>query len=260
MKIILFILLILFCCKTQAIICYPHKVDFSPLEILQPKSINNWIHEPTNDPTHITTFIPDFYSDGSKVKIECFQEANQYRRIVISENIYFYCNFTIIKPFFPVYYYDYDNNGLMDIKLEFFTGGNSGNANNARVLYFLQYEKEWHLISFYIRDSSYTWECDIDKDGKYELLKGHHQDKEKPGYHDVIKDKWVSSIYRKYLFINAYSIEYNGLKLCNDLSPEFPKIFCFEITDPFNITNNTEFIKYNQFKLPDYYQFQHERI
>ena len=122
----------------------------------------------------------------------------------------------------------------------------------------LAWQHVW--IVFFVRDVSCTWECDLDHDGKFELLRGHHQDKVKPGYHDMTKDKWINAVFRKYLFINAYSVGEQGLTLCNHLSDALPKVLCFKSTDPFDVLNYPGFLEFNQFKLPHDYAFRLERI
>lgn len=93
------------------------------------------------------------------------------------------------------------------------------------------------------------------EDGKFELLKGHHQDKTKPGYHDRKTDRWVGQVFRKYLFINAYTLRKDGLALSNHLSKRFPKILPFT-DDPFDVARDKAFLDYNQFKLPHEYHFE----
>lgn len=76
----------------------------------------------------------------------------------------------------------------------------------------------------------------------------------RPGYHDAEAGRWVSRVFRKYLFINAYSLDDSGLKLCNDLSERFPMILPFT-SDPFDVSRDADFLTYNQFDLPARYRF-----
>jgi hypothetical protein len=182
-------------------------------------------------------------SKGDKYSVEFRLDANVYG-----------------FSFFPVQIYDLDGNGLTDIKMLCLGYGNSGNSNIAMVFYFYQFTDEWRMTGFYLRDPLYSWECDLNGDGSYELLKGHHQDKIKPGYPQPKTGKWISAVFRKYLFINAYKFGPKGLTLCNNLSSRLPMVLNFYKTDPFNIRHDKAFMKHNQFKLPDDYVFSIRKI
>jgi hypothetical protein len=250
-------------------ISYPREVDLTPFHPLKPLTADNWLTNKTERSFMVRLARTNFFNNGDQLSIECerrtFSEGSytqiQLERNGVSNNqVAFPCDIGYLDGSFPAAFHDFDSNGFQDVKLVFYAGGNSGNCNNGQAYYFLQFEREWQLITFYLRDASYTWECDINGDGKYEILKGHHQDKEKPGYHDKKRDKWVSEVFRKYLFINAYSIEPNGLRLCNKLSPSLPKVLCFQDDDPFHVLKDKDFMKYNQFSFPDDYVFQVKRI
>ena len=236
---------------------YPKEVALSPLKILSVPCSDNWIENTEHGPLEYYLKYPSFFNDQGELRlgfsIHHNQSNHEYEKWIYVYNdekhIFEVELKKAMSPVQPVCIFDYDNNGYKDIKILFSRGGNSGNANNAQVYYLFQFKDEWKIISFFLRDSSYSWECDIDGDGKYELLKGHHQDITIPGYHDVKKDKWISDIHYKFLFINTYQLKNDRLILCNHLSKHLPKILCFQDTYPENLLTD-DFLKYNQFSLP----------
>ena len=243
-----------------AMVC-PHAVSFDPLPVPKPQTVETaWV---TPDPSRAEFAVPDFFKKGDGLTMRCSSrtvEGKQERSVELARGADVLATFTGL-PFLghligrqTVHVADYDGNGRNDIKFVVSLGGCGGNANNGIVYYVFQHEREWRLVSYFIRDRSYAWECDLNGDGRFELLKGHHQDKRKPGYHDRKTDRWVSVVFRKYLVINAYEIGPNGLTLRNDLSGRFPMIIPFT-TDPFEVSKDKEFLSYNQFKLPQDYYF-----
>jgi len=239
---------------------YEGKVAFGVLPAAQTRVVNAWV---SDSGSQATLAVDRFFGDGSALNVRCsnhtadgrfepaIEVAGRNDSIVTFRSD---SSLGILGVPLPAHVCDYDDNGLQDLKFVLYAGGNAGNSNNGNVYYLFQHEREWWLVSFFIRDVSYTWECDLDGDGKFELLKGHHQDKVKLGYHDHEADKWIGQVFRKYLFINAYSLDANGLRLCNDLSDQFPMILPFT-SDPFDVSHDKEFLSYNQFELPDRYQF-----
>ncbi len=244
---------------------YPKALNLSEFNPIHATAVNDWTTSRTNSVVSVSLVTSSFFADGAELAIQCSRHrgaGNSSVAIIKNENqlVQFDCHIGILSHPLPVCLYDFDGNGAKDFKLVFHLGGNSGRSNTARVYYFLQHDRYWRMISFFIRDVSYTWECDIDRDGKCEFVKAHHQDRETPGYHDTITDKWVSRVFRKYLFLNAYTLDENGLRLCNHTSDSLPKILCFQESDPFKVVNDQAFLKYNQFQFPDDYVFQVKRI
>ncbi len=243
-----------------AMVC-PHAVSFDPLPVARPQTVETtWV---TPAPSQAEFAVPDFFKKGDGLTLRCSSrsvEGTQERSVDLARGADVLATFTGL-PFFghllgrqTVHVADYDGNQRKDIKFVVFVGGCGGNANSGIAYYVFQHEREWRLVSYFIRDRSYAWECDLNGDGRFELLKGHHQDKRKPGYHDRKTDRWVGEVFRKYLVINAYEIGPNGLALRNDLSGRFPVIIPFT-TDPFEVSQDKEFLSYNQFKLPQDYYF-----
>jgi hypothetical protein len=244
---------------------YPKALNLSEFNPVRADAVNDWTTSRTNGVVSISLTKPSFFADGAELAIQCSRHGGAGgSSVAIIQNgnplVQFNCTIGVLSHPLPVHFFDFDGNKAKDFKLVFYLGGNAGHSNTARVYYFLQHERYWRMISFFIRDVSYTWECDIDRDGKCEFLKAHHQDKEKPGYHDAANDKWVSDVFRKYLFLNAYALDKNGLRLCNHLSGSLPKIHCFQDSDPFDVVNDHAFLRYNQFEFPDDYVFQVKRI
>jgi hypothetical protein len=240
---------------------YPGKVRFGNLPVAPARAVKPlWVKGPGRE---IALTVADFFGDGGSLSVKWIpvkEDGKPARSIQLEREGRPLASFGRVPSrgipggYLPVHVFDYDGNGLRDIKFVFYNGGCAGNSNNGQVYYLFQHRRNWRLLSFFIRDVSYTWECDLNGDGRYEILKGHHQDKRKPGYHDKKSDRWVSQVFRKYLFINAYSLGEKGLTLANGLSGQLPLILPFT-SDPFQVARDREFMDYNQFRLPHEYLF-----
>jgi hypothetical protein len=240
----------------------PHAVSFDPLPVARAQAIETAWSNPV--PFQAELKLPGFFGKGDALTVrcaspsvggECVRSLDLVRGSSAIATFPELSYFGLLFGRQAVYLADYDGNGRKDIKFVVPTGGCAGNSNNGKVYYLFQHEREWWLVSYFIRDLSYAWECDLNGDGRFELVKGHHQDKRKPGYHDRNTDRWVGQVFRKYLFINAYELGPEGLTLRNNLSDRFPLIIPFT-SDPFAVTNDTAFLSYNQFKLPHDYCFK----
>ncbi len=244
-------------------IAYPRKVMFEALPVARTKAVDTWA-KPSSAETMLT--VKGFFKDGGSLTVTCVRHRKdgKYRPTIhLARGQHTLVTFDGVPDFgmvafLPAHVCDFDANGWQDLKLVFELGGCAGHSNTGQVYYLFQHEREWSLVSFFVRDISYTWECDLDGDGKFELLKGHHQDKTKPGYHDRKTDTWVGQVFRKYLFINAYTLRKDGLALSNHLSGRFPMILPFT-DDPFDVARDKAFLDYNQFKLPHKYHFERKR-
>ncbi len=249
---------------------YPRKVDLSPLRILAPATQTNWLHVQTPQENSWQITRPRFFANGDELKIRAgyFKapaREESWIKLARANNPAAEITFParevcVIYGTRPASFHDFDGNGFCDLKLVFYVGGVSGHANVGRVYYLFQFTNQWRLVSFYIRDVSYTWECDLDGDGTFELLKAHHQDKEKFTYTNAKRKLGEKRYFQKYLFINAYKLELSGLKLCNHLSKALPMVFPWSGQDPFDIRNDAQFMKFNQFALPDGCTNQVQRI
>ncbi len=240
---------------------YPRPVSFHALPMPKARVVQSTWVENSSSPTTLT--VKDFFKDGSPLTVNYSsvrRDKKPMDRIQLMSEGETLVTFNNLPPYanhggnLPAYICDYDRNGLNDLKFICYAGGNAGNSNNGFVHYLFQHQREWWSLSYFIRDISYAWEADLNGDGRFELLKGHHQDKKKPGYHDEKKDKWITHVFRKYLFINAYVLDKKGLTLCNEWSGRFPMILPFT-TDPFDVKNDIPFLRYNQFKQPHSYCF-----
>jgi hypothetical protein len=243
---------------------YPREVTFTGVPVAQTKTVDTWSRTSTAE-ANLT--VKAFFKGGETLTVVCARRrkagksiaaihlARGRRTLAIFEGV---PDFGVLSAGLPAHVCDFDGNGRQDLKFVFHLGGCAGHSNTGQVYYLFQHEREWWLVSFFVRDVSYTWECDLDGDGNFELLKGHHQDKTKPGYHDRKTDAWVGQVFRKYLFINAYALTKNGLELVNDRSQKFPRILPFT-NDPFDVAHDEAFLEYNQFKLPHEYHFERRR-
>lgn len=249
---------------------YPKKLDLSPLKPLKMKEYSRNL-DSTKEEIANGIFrydIPDFFNKNEKLTINEISEDHRCCSVILRRENNYTVEFNFDKfclkydafRWFPVQTYDFDGNGLTDIKMLGRLDGNSGNMNVAMVYYFYQLPDEWRMIGFFLRDPLYSWECDLDGDGVYELLKGHHQDKYQQGYPAPKTGKWVADKFRKYLFINAYKPGPDGLVLCNELSKSLPMVLNFYETDPFDIRNDKDFMKFNQFSIPEDYVFEIRKI
>jgi hypothetical protein len=280
---------------------YPEKVNLAPLAILHPARQTNWVRVETTEDICWQMARREFFANGDELTIRVGEDKesaghDSWVKLTRADDPKSEVTFPVedVVLYYgtrPASFHDFDGNGLCDIKLVFYTGGNGGFTTAGQVFYLFQSKTEWRMISFYVRDVSYTWECDLDGDGRYELLKAHHQDKEtkenkwvetyrdvreklpafaqrvlrrvlKPvqTYRNAKRKSGAKPDFEKYLFINAYKVEPTGLKLCNNLSKSLPKVFPFGTEDPFDITHDAAFMKFNQFALPDGYTNQVRRI
>jgi len=160
---------------------YPVDPDLSPLKPLKMKIIQKLYKETEKDIANEVYHydIPKFFKNGESLSVAETREKVGCK-IIFSKwngyNVEFNLDNVSVHgfKFFPVQIYDLDGNGLTDIKMLCHLYGNSGNSNVAMVFYFYQFPTEWRMVGFFLRDPLYSWECDLDGDGVYELLKGHH--------------------------------------------------------------------------------------
>lgn len=249
---------------------YRGKVDLAPLQVLVAAAQTNWSRVRTPQEFYAGMTRTNFFSNGDSVDIRCGYSnapARQNPWIKLARGGRPDSGITFpVEPLDlafgtkPACFHDYDGNGLRDLKLVFPIGGISGHSNVGQVYYFYQFPGEWRLLRFVVRDVTYTWECDLNGDGKYELLKGHHQDKEEIVYQDARRKTGAERVFQKYLFVNAYALEPSGLKLGNELSQWLPRVFPFGGKDPFDVTHDPQFMKFNQFPLPSGYTNEVRRI
>jgi hypothetical protein len=246
-------------------IAYPRKVAFGALPVARTKTVDTWATPPS---AAAMLTVKGFFKGGDSLTVTCARRRRRLQdgkgkstlTVHLARGQHALVTFDGVPDlgmaaFLPAHVCDFDANGWQDLKFVFYLGGCAGHSNTGQVYYLFQHEREWSVVSFFVRDCSYTWECDLDGDGKFELLKGHHQDKTKPGYHDRKTDRWVGQVFRKYLFINAYALRKDGLALSNHLSGRFPRILPFR-DDPFDVARDKAFLDYNQFKLPHQYHFE----
>ncbi|MDH5717310.1 MAG: hypothetical protein OEZ22_06695 [Spirochaetia bacterium] len=251
---------------------YPRNVDFNNTQLSKPKYYSNWLYYKKPDREHITIEIPNYFSSELALTLQLSEYfKNSYtitnstirifkgkKQMILIENVPNY-HFLSMKPKLEVF--DFDNNGLDDFKFKFYSGGNSGHANVGTIYYIYSFKKYFELYSFYIRDIDYSWEADLNNDKKYEILIGHHADKEKPGFHDPNLDKWISTVHRKYLYINAFEFNKGGI-MHSEYKKPFSHILVFDGKDAFigkdvfDIYNDKEFILKNESIMPKEYYYK----
>ncbi len=258
-------ILTVFIRPTQGQIEYENpEVSFGDLAAPKVGQATNWVNETEDDEYEIAITREKFFGDNSDLTVRIHRNYNDYENAQVqierngvhqgSIDITGYCS--AAEPD-SASFFDLDNNAFQDMKFVYGSCGNSGFSNIGMACYLFQYLNELHFVTFYIRDTDYSWERDIDGDGHFEILRGHHQDKEQREYWNRKHQLCGANIFRKYLFINAYRITDKGLVLSNHLSPQFPMVLMFDYeTDPFNIQSDKEFMQHGQFKVPLDYDFK----
>ena len=163
-------------------IAYPRKVTFEALPVARTKTVDTWA-KPPSAPRRLT--VKRFFKGGGSLTVTCAKRRKEGKKFTptvhLARGQHALATFEEVPDFGmlwacpPAHVCDFDANGLQDLKFVFELGGCAGHSNTGQVYYLFQYEREWSVVSFFVRGVSYTWECDLDGDGKFELLKG--QDK-----------------------------------------------------------------------------------